>query len=493
MSTEQLTAGVARADITGTAAERIDDPLYAGIEAGKTDDRLYAKALILRNDTTAVAIITVDAVAIAEIGSIRNDYLANVRAHLQSEFSLEPTNVLINASHCHGVVCADVERRTVQAVRDAWQNAVPVNAGVGLGHEDSIMENRRLKLTSGREADVRRAYCLPADEEIDAVGPVDPDIGILRLDRRDGQTLAVVYNFACHPIQGVPSGANTADVCGFASQVIESNLSQGTIALFLQGCAADINPVLYRDVDNPPDAEPLGQTLGLSTLRAVRAIHSRPGVELKLINETIQLPRADLAQRIASLEAEQQRMLQSLKGTVLNLKSFIPLMVKHSLSPDFPSYDAHRYLHEKAMGRDALRRLDIENRGHLRDYIDNIHTMEHLTRIKVNVDLLKKHQEQNAAAKGNTIDVEVVGLRVGDFVLVTFPGELSVEIGLRIKERSPHQHTFVAGVTNGYIYYTPTAQQLNNRGGAQEDSDCLLAPEWQQLFEDKAVGILEAL
>ena len=29
--------------------------------------------------------------------------------------------------------------------------------------------------------------------------------------------------------------------------------------------------------------------------------------------------------------------------------------------------------------------------------------------------------------------------------------------------------TFVAGYTNGYIYYAPTAEQLLNPGAAQED------------------------
>jgi hypothetical protein len=53
--------------------------------------------------------------------------------------------------------------------------------------------------------------------------------------------------------------------------------------------------------------------------------------------------------------------------------------------------------------------------------------------------------------------------------------------------------TFVAGYTNGYIYYAPTAEQLKNLGGAQEDSDCILAPEWQKLYEAKAAEILVAL
>ena len=89
--------------------------------------------------------------------------------------------------------------------------------------------------------------------------------------------------------------------------------------------------------------------------------------------------------------------------------------------------------------------------------------------------------------------MEVVALRVGEFHLITFPGELTVEIGLNLKKRSPHPFTFVAGYTNGYIYYAPTARQLANQGGAQEDSDTLLAPQWQQLFETRALELLRLL
>ena len=479
---------ISRNLLSGVAKVIITDP-----EAGPANDPLYVKALALRSGAATAVIVTVDAVAIAEIGSIKNDFLANVRSQLKEELNLDPAHILINASHCHGKVCADVEARTVQAVVEAWQNMVPVSIGAGTGCEDRIMENRRLKLKNGKEADVRHAYSLPPDEEVASVGPVDPEIGILRLDREDGETLAVVYNFACHPILEVPSRENTADISGFASKVIEDNLSEDTIALFLQGCGGDVNPILYKDVNNPRDAEVLGNMLGLSTLQGLKKIRSSEGGELKILRETIELPRADLAERIESLQAEQIQLLQALKGTSLNLKTFIPLYVKYNLSRDFPSYYSHRYLHEKMMGRDGLNKLDAENRENMDRYIENIYAMEQLTRIQINLNLLKKHQARNVAAGTGTIEVEMMGLRVGEFVLVTFPGELSVEIGLNIKKRSPHKLTFVAGVTNGYIYYTPTAEQLKNRGGAQEDSDCMLAPEWQMIFEDKIKKILAVL
>ena len=479
-SAAPLLAGAAKVDITD-------------VDAGPVNDPLFAKALILKHENTVAVIVTVDAVAIAEIGTIRNDYLSKVRAALQAELKIPPESVLINASHCHGKVCADIDARTVQAVKQAWEKLVPVRVGAGRGHEDRVMENRRLKLKSGREADVRHAYSLPPDEEVAAVGPVDPEIGLLRLDTPDGRTLAVVYNFACHPIQGVPNGGNTADMTGFASRVLEDSFGEGTIALFLQGCGGDINPALYKDIAQPRDAETLGNLLGLSAMRAAKKIACRDTTALRLVNETLALPRADLAGRIETLTAEQDRLLRSLKGTSLNLKTFLALVAKHNLSEAFPSYYSHRYLHEQARGRADLARLDAENRRHVEAYVQNVHVMEELTRVQTNLALLKKHQAENVAAGKRTIDVELVGLRVGEFTLLTFPGELTVQVGLNLKKAVPRPFTFIAGYTNGYIYYSPTAEQLRNVGGAQEDSDCLLAPEWQAVFEAKAVEMLTGL
>ena len=461
-------------------------------KAGLANDPLYAKALVLKSGSTTAVLVTVDAVAIAEIGSIQNSYLETIRSRLTDELDIDPARVIVNASHCHGRVCPDIAERTVQAVRDANEALVPVTIGVGTGYEDRISENRRLRLKTGKEADVRHAYALPPDEEVASVGLIDPEIGILRLNRETGQTLAVVYNFAVHPILGVPSGKNTADITGFASQVIEDMISDGAIALFVQGAAGDVNPIWYKDVDHPRDAKTLGNVLGLSILEALGKIHDQDSRELNVICQMLQLPRADLSKHIASLEKEQQIHLQRLKGTTLNLKTFVPLIIKHRLSPEYPTYASHRYLHERGAGREDLDLFDEENRRALNAYIDNIHTMEQLTRIQTNINLMKRHQVR-FEAEGETIEVEVVGLRIGNFVLVTFPGELSVEIGLGIKQRSPHPHTFVAGVTNGYIYYTPTKAQLENRGNAQEDSDCLVAPEWQALFEQEVTQILERL
>lgn len=477
---EGLRAGAAKVEI-------------ADLDAGPVNDPLYVKALVLQSDAQTAVIITIDAVSIGMIGTIPNDFMERIRGPLQRDLGISPQSLIVNTSHCHGKVCRDIDARTVQCVKEAWTRREPVKVGVGKGHESRVSENRRMKLKSGATADVRHAYSLPADAEIAEVGPIDPEIGILRLDRMDGSTLAVVYNFAVHPIQGVPSGANTADLSGFASQVVEDSFGPQTIALFIQGCGGDINPVLYKDIAHPRNAETLGSLLGISAMRGAKKIVTQDSQELKVVSQTIPLPRADFAERIDRLTAEHEKLVESLAGTSLNLKGFLSLQYGHSQSTEFPSYAAHRYMHEQKLGRKEFQDHDALNHQNLQAYLKNIQTMEELTRVQTNLRLLKMHQAQNVAAGSRTIDVELMGLKVGDFELITFPGELTVQIGLNLKQAVSHETTFVAGYTNGYIYYAPTADQLRNPGAAQEDCDTLVAPEWQEKFEKKALEILESL
>ena len=473
----KIRAGVAKIDITDRTAGLVNDPLYV-------------KALVLDNGLTKMVIITLDVVALEEIGPIKEGYLSKVRSQIQKELNIPSSNILINASHCHGIVRADTDSLTVLAVKEALKNLVPVNVGAGTGYENRIMENRRYNMKDGSQTDARRAYSLPPDHELAEIGPTDPEIGIFRLNKLNGETLAVLYNFAVHPIQGVPNGGNTADIIGFASRVIEDNL-KGSMALFLQGCGGDINPVNYKGVDNPTDAEPLGNMLGLSILNALQSIKTVSDTEIKVFNEYLELPRADFAARITTLEAEQNRILNSLRGTNINLKSFITLNTKYNNDSEYPSFYRQRYMQEGKQERIDMIRMDSINRRDMENYRSNIYMMERLTRIRENLSLVKMHQQKSAGAK--TIKVEILGVKIGNMRLITFPGELTVQLGLNIKKSAPNENTFVAAYTNGYIYYAPTAEQLRNTGEAQEDSDTNLAPEWQMMFENKAAEILRKL
>ena len=108
-------------------------------------------------------------------------------------------------------------------------------------------------------------------------------------------------------------------------------------------CAGDINPLGYKDVDTPRHAEPLGNTLGLSALRGLRGIAVSQDDRLRVIHEVVSLPRVDAAARITKLEAERNKLVETLSGTFLDLKTYVGLAVKHGLSNAHPSRHASRY------------------------------------------------------------------------------------------------------------------------------------------------------
>ncbi|OYW24711.1 MAG: hypothetical protein B7Z55_01400 [Planctomycetales bacterium 12-60-4] len=436
-------------------------------------------------------LITLDAVAVGGIGRVGNGFMATVRSGLQ-EMGIAPSNVVVNASHCHGIVRGDLEPLVIQAVKEAVKNLVPVKAGSGSGSETRISENRRLKMKDGSMVDMRRAYSMPLDEAVASVGPIDPQVGLLRLDRADGTPLAVLYQFACHPIMNPPSKGCSADYPGFASKVVED--ATGAMAFFVQGCGGDINPVRYKEVTRAADAEPLGTMLGATILAAARKIETKSDGVLQVSNAIISVPRAaDYEARIARIEGEQKKLIAALKPTNINFKSFLPLMLQHKLWPETPSHYSQSYLHDQALDRKGISQLDADNRLLVENYLGNIEIMERLTRLNANLALLKMHLKRTQEAAKPTIDVEVCGLRVGDFKLVTFPGEVTVQVGLNIKKAANDAHAFVSGYTNGYIWYTPTVEQRLNSGYAQEDCDTLVAPEWQQIFETKALEVLRTL
>ena len=466
----EILAGIAKVDITDRTVP-VNDPCFA-------------KALVLKSGETTAVLVTVDAVAIGGIGRIGNGFLANVRAEL-GDLADE---VIINASHCHGIVRNDLQQLVVQAVKDAAKNLVPVKVSAGVGSESRISENRRMFLKDGTQTDMRRAYSMPRDEDVVSTGPIDPQIGLLRLDRADGTPLAIVYQFACHPIMNPPSKGNSADYPGFASKVIEE--ATGAMAFFVQGCGGDINPVHYKEVSRPADAEPLGTMLGASVLAAMRRFESQNDATLKISREVLALPRAaDFEKRISNIETEQKALVAALRPTNINFKTFLPLLMQHRLFPEMPSHYAQGYLDNAK----PLQQLDADNQALVEAYFGNLAIMEKLTRLNANLALLKRHFAETQAANSPTLDAEVCGLRVGAFKLVTFPGEVTVQVGLNIKKAAQDANAHVSGYTNGYIWYTATEQQRRNFGYAQEDCDVIVAPEWQKLFETKAVEVLQQL
>ena len=484
ISAQTLWAGTGKRNIT------------ANVE--NINDSLYVKTLILKNKNTSLAIITLDVVAIERIGFMPDDYYSNVKTRLKDEFKID--NVLINASHNHfdnfftgeKKIVDNVEEQTIQAIKGALKNMDKVKIGAGNSFENRISMNRRIKLKDGSVYTIRHANPNMPDEDVVGIGVIDPEIGILRIDRLNGTSKAVVYNFACHPYTGVPSRGVTAEYPGFASKTIENGLGNKTMAFFLQGAAGDITEILYKTVSEPRNCEVFGQMLGESTLQGYGKIIPAKIKSFKIINKKLELPvRSDIPERIKELENQEQKLLSSLRSSSLNMKTFIPLYVKYKLSPEYPSYYSYIYMQEEKEGRDGYRKLDEMNRKNLDKYIQNMLAMDKLAQIEENKAFLKIKQKEVEDLKNMNLSFDIMGVRIGDFVLVTLPAEAFTQVGLNIKESSPFKNTFMACYTNGYFHYAPTADAYKEWG--YEVMNSLLAPEWQNIYEQEIATILKDL
>src|SRR4029453_7056314 len=121
----------------------------------------------------------------------------------------------------------DLQRGRAEAAVEADGRLQPARIGSGWG-ESAIGVYRR-ETRDGRDV---------LGEVPDH--PIDPSVGVIRVDDLDGKPIAIVFRYSAHPVTvGGRSQVASADYPAPAREVLERNL--GGLALFLQGCGGKLN------------------------------------------------------------------------------------------------------------------------------------------------------------------------------------------------------------------------------------------------------------
>src|ERR1700734_3653287 len=195
----EMKAGVAKVDITpplGTLMWGYFDRLTG---ATGVLDPLYARVLVLESGNTRLAYVDLDLGRTFGPGSL--DVLRNA-AKQNSGID----DLIIQAIHTHtgpvimdeypnGTPAWETEdlSRIERAIHDAAEHAVPVRMGVGYGAA-YIGYNRR-------DVDADGSISMLWSNTTQApTYPVDPLVAVLRIDRMDGEPLAILVNYAAHPV-----------------------------------------------------------------------------------------------------------------------------------------------------------------------------------------------------------------------------------------------------------------------------------------------------
>lgn len=286
-----LRAGVAKVEITPAPGEQMWGFENRTKPATGTLDPLYARVLVLEAGEKRLGLVTLDLGRSFGPASLKQLRTAAIGDGISC--------LLVAASHTHsGPVVQDAyrdgtpawERKALEGIEESLKRAVDnladVRVGVGYGH--AYIGHNRLKVNedgtvSWFEVNPTR---IPT-------APVDPTISVLRIDKADGNPLAVLVNYSCHPVVfGSDNLQYSADYPGVMTRVVESAVGGNAMAFFLQGAPGDINPY-YAVTPIQQDAvarrDWTGKKLGEAASDVAKKIHTEPesNPSIEFVQETL--------------------------------------------------------------------------------------------------------------------------------------------------------------------------------------------------------------
>jgi hypothetical protein len=424
----------------GSAKVNITPPL--GIELigskGKPSDdildELYAKALVLNDGNTTIAIVSAD-LLYTPLEEITNP----VRQIIKEKTGICEQNVLICATHTHSgpevftrskhgpdkeVPTSKIDQNYLQTlikkiadtVLIAHKNMQEVRIGMAKGQVPEIVYNRRPRTGDGS---VKMAFTLPSeviatqkvkrgsddsvrvtfdytheDEKLE-FGPIDPDVCVLRVEDVNGGIVGSLVNFGCHPVCIYPylNTSISADYPAYATGVVEK--VEGGICLFTLGLAGNIVPV-RRGVK---PRQQIGKALGAEAFKRLQLVNTTGSVTLKALTKEIKFPTK--------------------KAPSSNGKG------------------------------------------------DDNKTIEY-------------------------VRTEIQVLRLGDIYILGLPGEVLVEVGLDIKRKTGLENLFITTVSNDTIGYVCHSRAYEEEG-YESGSGTNLAKGAGEIMTEKAVELINQI
>jgi len=397
-------------------------------------DELYAKAMVLNDGNTTIAIVSAD-LLYTPLEEITNP----VREIIKEKTGIPEENVLVCATHTHSgpevfarskvpskgrMRACEIDesylqtliRKVASSVLIAHKNMQEVRIGAAKGEIPEILYNRRprsadgsvkmaftlpaevaatKKIRTGPEGGMKVTFAFPDDETGLDFGPVDAEVCVLRVEDMNGEIVGSVVNFGCHPVCIYPYLSTTisADYPAYATRVVEQ--MEGGICLFTLGLAGNTVPV-RRGVK---PRQQIGKALGGEAMRRLQFVTTTGNVTLKALKREIKFP------------------------------------TKKAPSPD--------------------------------ETADDNKTIDYVT-------------------------TEIQVLRLGDIYILGLPGEILVEVGLEIKKRAGLENLFIVTLSNDTIGYVCHSQAYEE-GGYEPGSGTNLAEGAGEIMIKEALNIINQM
>ncbi|HOM80644.1 MAG TPA: neutral/alkaline non-lysosomal ceramidase N-terminal domain-containing protein [Armatimonadota bacterium] len=391
-------------------------------------DDLYCRALVLDDGETVLAHVACDLI------SVRRALVAEVRRLVEEATGIPGERVAVSATHIHtgpytsrllkggtdSSYLAILPRTIAGAVIAAYHSRSEGRLGIGSGHVESIAFNRRYVM---RDGGVRTNPGVLNPDIVAPAGPIDPQLGVLKATDPAGNPRALWVNYTVHT-DVVGGEFISADYPGYLARAVQAVLGPQVIVPYANGASGDLNHINVKGPGAAPEeqrgqehARWMGTILAGEALRVFMETPTTDEVRLDAASETFTIPVREVP---ADLQAWARERLARAEA-------------KRAAAEDDPATDPYHGAVDSS------------------EFVEDFYAWAAL-------QVAKEREEEPE------VTAEVQVFRIGDAAICFNPAELFVAFGLRMKEASPFQPTFVVELANACVGYVPTPEAFTQGG-----------------------------
>ncbi|MBI5394130.1 MAG: neutral/alkaline non-lysosomal ceramidase N-terminal domain-containing protein [Verrucomicrobia bacterium] len=446
-------AGAAAVDITPKQFPLNMPGGFSANMAESAHDPLHARALVLDDGATTLAMVVVDSLSVAP------ETCNDAKAIASERCGIKPEKILVCGTHAHSAPSSNSTNGPAPAV--AYRKLLvegiagsivrahgalrPAAVGAAAHPLPEEVFNRRWFLKPGKmpvnpfgKLDQVKMNPGTSPDVLDRpAGPTDPDITILSVQDPKRQQIALFANYSLHYVGHIPKASVSADYFGEFARLMPSRVrGDGKfVAMMSNGTSGDINNIPFT-VTRPP-REPFEQIRIVAQKAADTAWHALRKIEKHNPSACLGMIQREITLKYRRPTAEQVAEARAV------------LAVKDPAA------------------KEKLPRL-----------------ADHYARSTIAA----------AERKEETTTVILQAIRIGDFAVCCMPFEVFCETGLDLKKRSPFPRTMVVSIANGRHGYLPTPEQHKLGGyetwigtcSVQEDASVILTNHLLEMLGELA-------
>lgn len=385
--------GASQIDITPPIGVRLAGYGNRTDPSNAIHDPLYAQVLYFQDENQVeVVLISLDLIG------VDRDFTAHVRSKIHQSTQIPMKNIMVTCTHTHAGPdgFAILFPRETQIDKDFQE----------LRNDTAEKLAIAVQIAKGKARNAQFWYGTEQTEGI-CTNRNNPQIRMpntvttLRIDAVDG-LIALLVSYGCHPT--ILSAKNLCISADFPG-VMRINLHKSLgvpVVMFLNSGSGDVSTRFTRRSQDFVEVDRIGKLLADYALEANRKSTQITANKINSISRSIDLPLRDFPSAV-----EADKVLRSLEQEYKNLQAkLVPIA-------------SLRIIETKIIGARVQARFSRE-----------------MTSVK-------------------ELTTEVQGIRLGDLVLVSIPGEPFTEVVERIKRQTTRTKPLVISYANDYIGYIP--------------------------------------